>query len=214
MVPDPFLLTTNFDQSFLFLKKLFYALYKDVFETIILDYKECEQVDIDASMCMDILVDEFIDYYKKCSRRRIKTKLKEILPVNYQKESVAKTLFSIGTFLNIGRKQIKRDDIMLKKYILGPYAMKQTKITLSKSDLEISAQGYDVEGNPTPYWRNRIAEPDGGIRSTTHDMLLFMQEQMNTKDSAEWLSHQLTFGNAKQGTGLNWGISTTKEGYE
>ncbi len=102
---------------------------------------------------------------------------------------------------------------LLKKYILGPYAMRQTKIALSKSDFEIFAQGYDVEGNPTPYWRNRIAEPDGGIRSTTHDMILFMQEQMNTKDSAAWLSHQLTFGNAKQGTGLNWGISTTKEGY-
>ena len=102
---------------------------------------------------------------------------------------------------------------LLKKYILRPYAMKQTKITLSKSAFKSFAQGYDVEGNPSPYWRNRIAEPDGGIRSTTHDMLIFMQEQINTKNSATWLSHQLTFGNAKQGTGLNWGISTTKAGY-
>ena len=102
---------------------------------------------------------------------------------------------------------------LLKKYILGPYAMKQSKITMSKTDFRSFAQGYDVEGNPAPYWRNRIAEPAGGIRSTTHDMLIYAQEQMNTKDSAAKLSHQLTFGNAKQGTGLNWGISTTKEGY-
>jgi CubicO group peptidase (beta-lactamase class C family) len=102
---------------------------------------------------------------------------------------------------------------LLKKYILGPYGMKQTKITMSKTDFKSFAQGYDVEGNPAPYWRNRIAEPDGGIRSTTNDMLMYAQEQMNTKDSVAWLSHQLTFGNATQGTGLNWGISTTKAGY-
>jgi hypothetical protein len=119
VVPNPFSFTTNFDESFLFLKRLFYALYKDVFQKVTLDYTECEQVDIDASMCMDILLDEFIDYFKKCNKRRLKTKLKEIVPINFQKESVAKTLFSIGTFRNIGRTQIKRDDIIPFHLIKG-----------------------------------------------------------------------------------------------
>lgn len=102
---------------------------------------------------------------------------------------------------------------LLKKYILHPYGMKQTKISLSIADFKNFAQGYDVEGNIAPYWRNRIAEPDGGIRSTTHDMLLYMKKQLNTKDSAASLSHKITFGDTKRGTGLNWGISTTKEGF-
>ncbi len=38
MVPHPFSLTTNFNQSFLFLKRLFYAFHEDAFEIIILDY--------------------------------------------------------------------------------------------------------------------------------------------------------------------------------
>jgi CubicO group peptidase (beta-lactamase class C family) len=102
---------------------------------------------------------------------------------------------------------------LLKKYILEAYGMKQTKIFLSAQDRKNFAQGYDIEGKETPYWYNMLAEPAGGIRSTTHDMLLYMQEQLNSKDSAAWLSHQLTFGNMKEGTGLNWGIYTTKKGY-
>jgi CubicO group peptidase (beta-lactamase class C family) len=103
---------------------------------------------------------------------------------------------------------------MLKKFIFVPYAMNDTKISFSKPDHQNYAQGYDVEGKPTSYWRNRIAEPAGGIRSTVQDMMLYMRQQWNMGDSAAWLSHQLTFGNhLKQGTGLGWGISRTKAGH-
>lgn len=112
MIPHPFSLTINYDESLKFIYSLFYALYNDLFETIILDYSACEQIDIDASMCMDILVDEFIDYYNKCTKRKMKTRLKQILPQNYQKESVGRILFSIGTSKNVGRKEVKRDDII------------------------------------------------------------------------------------------------------
>lgn len=102
---------------------------------------------------------------------------------------------------------------LLKKYILNPYGMNQTKISLTKADFKKVSQGYDVEGNATSYWRNRIAEPGGGIRSTISDMLLYMKAQLNKNDSAACLSHKITFGDTKRGTGLNWGVSTTKEGH-
>jgi len=122
--------------------------------------------------------------------------------------------FAVGLLGIILEKVYKMNyEELLKKYIFEPYAMKQTRIGLSGMDSKTFAQGYDLEGSPTSYWRNKIAEPDGGIRSTAHDMLLYMQEQLNKKDSAAWLSHQLTYGSAKQGTGLNWGIYTTKKGY-
>jgi len=101
---------------------------------------------------------------------------------------------------------------LLQHYIFKPYKMSETTITLPPGTKKM-AQGYDVEGREAPYWRNRLAEPAGGIRSTAHDMLLYMKEQMNSKDSAAWLAHQLTFGTVKEGTGLNWGIYTTKKGY-
>lgn len=102
---------------------------------------------------------------------------------------------------------------LLKKYVLSPYGMKQTKISLSKPELQRLSQGYDVEGNTASYLRNRIAEPCGGIRSTPHDMLVYIKAQLDIKDSATQLAHKITFGDTKKGTGLNWGVSTTREGY-
>lgn len=103
---------------------------------------------------------------------------------------------------------------LLETYIFKPYKMSQSKITLMESDYKKFAQGYDVEGNNTKYWRNRLAEPAGGIRSTTNDMLLYIKEQLEAKNgSAAWLSHQLTWGDNKRGKGLNWGISSTKKNY-
>jgi CubicO group peptidase (beta-lactamase class C family) len=100
----------------------------------------------------------------------------------------------------------------LKKYILDPYHMRETKISLLPGDQKNFATGYDLEGTPTADWRNDLATPAGGIRSTTHDMLLYIQEQLNLRNKAAQLSHQLTFGDTNKGTGLNWGIATTKTG--
>lgn len=122
--------------------------------------------------------------------------------------------FAVGLLGTILEKVYRlKYEQLVKKYILSPYGMKQTKISLSKADFKKFSQGYDLEGNLAPYWRNRLAEPAGGIRSTTHDMLLYIKEQMNIKDTSAELSHKITFGDTQKGTGLNWGISTTKEGH-
>lgn len=102
---------------------------------------------------------------------------------------------------------------LLRKYIFQPYGMVHTSIALSRGELKRHAAGYDVEGNRTAYWRNRLAEPAGGIRSTPHDMLLYVRGQLDSRQAAAQLAHQLTFGNAQTGRGLNWGISTTKTGH-
>jgi CubicO group peptidase (beta-lactamase class C family) len=103
---------------------------------------------------------------------------------------------------------------LLEKYIFIPTKMTQSKITFTSTDFKKYAQGYGVEGDTTSYWRNRLAEPAGGIRSTTKDMLLYINAQLEAKkESATWLSHQLTVGDNQRGKGLNWNISTTKKGY-
>jgi CubicO group peptidase (beta-lactamase class C family) len=99
---------------------------------------------------------------------------------------------------------------LLKKYIADPYQMTQTKVTLSKSELAHYAQGYSMDGTAVPYWSNEFVSPAGGIRSSVADMLLFMQEQLNTNNKAAQLSHQVTFGTEKNGKGLLWGIDRTR----
>jgi CubicO group peptidase (beta-lactamase class C family) len=103
---------------------------------------------------------------------------------------------------------------LLEKYIFIPAKMAQSKIIFTKTDFLKYAQGYNTEGDTTSYWRNKLAEPAGGIRSTTKDMLLYINAQLEAKkEAATWLSHQLTIGDNQRGKGLNWNISTTKKGY-
>jgi CubicO group peptidase (beta-lactamase class C family) len=103
---------------------------------------------------------------------------------------------------------------LLEKYIFTPANMRQSKITFNKKDFKNYPQGYNTEGDTTGYWRNKLAEPAGGIRSTTKDMLLYIKAQLEAqKESAISLSHQLTVGDNNRGKGLNWHISTTKKGY-
>jgi CubicO group peptidase (beta-lactamase class C family) len=122
--------------------------------------------------------------------------------------------FGVGLLGNILEQVYQMDyDQLVKKYISDPYQMNDTKVVLHKNDFVNYAQGYGVEGNETQYWYNKLAEPAGGIRSTIHDMLLFIKGQLNTTDKAAQLTHQLTFGDVKEGNGLGWGIYTTKKGY-
>lgn len=118
-IPNPFSLTENYDESFLFLKQLFYCLYTDKIENIVLDYGNCERIDVDASVCMDVMLHEFIVYYESCRRRGLKNKLKSIVPIKFDKEPVKKILFSIGAFKNIKGIEIKYPDIIPFNLLIG-----------------------------------------------------------------------------------------------
>lgn len=121
--------------------------------------------------------------------------------------------FAVGLLGNILEKVYGMTyEQILRKYIFEPYKMSKSKIGFPKAAFKYYAQGYDVEGLTTSYWRNKLAEPAGGIRSTAYDMLLYMKEQLSAKNTAASLSHQLTFGTKQNGKGLSWGIGTTKTG--
>lgn len=112
-VPQIFSLTENDTESFLFLKRLFYTLHQDKLETIILDYKNCERIDLDASICMDILLQEFILHIRKCRQKRYPLVTQQIIPKNYNKNiNVLKTLFSIGAYSTLRGIRIPFTDII------------------------------------------------------------------------------------------------------
>lgn len=119
MVPNPFSLTTNQAKTMQFLKSLFYALHEDKLAEIMIDYEECDHIDLDASVCMDVMLREFIDYYKRCNRLIINKKIASIEPVNWQKDSVRKILFSIGSYKNIKGFEIKYQNLIPFHLIIG-----------------------------------------------------------------------------------------------
>lgn len=111
-IPETFSLIDNYQQSFEFLKRLFFCLYKGNCGKLILDYANCKRIDVDASICMDIILGEFIQYLKKCHTRGYSKVLpKEIKPINFQRAEIMKVLFSIGAYRNLKGLKINYPDI-------------------------------------------------------------------------------------------------------
>jgi len=110
-VPKCFSLIQNYEESFDFLKHLFVILDRNNLDNLIIDYERCERIDVDASMCMDVILMEFIFYINECRKLGYKAFKGGITPINYEKENIIKVLFSIGAYKNIKGVSIKFSDV-------------------------------------------------------------------------------------------------------
>jgi hypothetical protein len=112
LVPETFSLIENFEESFEFLKRLFTLFKREKIEEVIIDYSNCNRIDVDASICMDVILAEFIKHIRACERLGHKNLYpKRIKPINYQKDQIMKVLFSTGMYRNLKGLEIKFDDI-------------------------------------------------------------------------------------------------------
>ncbi len=111
-IPDIFSLTEDYSKSYAFLKRLFQVLHKQSVPKITFDYQNCKRIDVDASVCMDILLREFIRYYKSCKARGYPVKIVTIIPINYAEPHIEKILFSIGAYSTVKGISINFPDIL------------------------------------------------------------------------------------------------------
>lgn len=119
LIPETFSLIDNYGETSDFLKNFLNVLYKANFKELTIDYKNCIQIDVGASICMDIILTEFIEYFKKCWKNRYKIKVEKITPINFENHDIKKILFSIGAFANIRKFKIEYDDIIPFPMIIG-----------------------------------------------------------------------------------------------
>ena len=111
-VPEVFSIIENYTETTLFLRKFFNALCNQSFENIYIDYQFCREIDACASMCMDIILADFIEYYEKCIKGNHTVKINSINPINFNRYDIEKVLFSIGAYRNIKGFNIKFDNII------------------------------------------------------------------------------------------------------
>lgn len=111
-IPEVFSIIENYEETTVYLRKLFNALYFQSFENIIIDYGKCKQIDVCASMCMDIILSDFIRYFQNCVKDRHTIKIKEIKPINYRRYEIEKILFSIGAYSSIKGLKFDFDNII------------------------------------------------------------------------------------------------------
>ncbi len=118
-IPRIFSLIESYEETTSYLRKLFNALFNETHKEILIDYGECELIDVGASMCMDIILSEFFKYFDKSVKGRHTIKIKNVTPINFEKEEIKKILFSIGAFSSIKGVKIKFDNIHPFPIIVG-----------------------------------------------------------------------------------------------
>lgn len=101
LIPHIFSLLDNYEESYDFLRRLFFALYRGKTEQLILDYRYCERIDVDASICMDTMLADFIAYSNTNKSVGIHLNPLRIRPIRFEREEIKEVLFSIGAYRNI-----------------------------------------------------------------------------------------------------------------
>ena len=100
-LPKKFSLSQTPEDSYRFLKNLLYTLRFSQTRTIKIDYSKCEEIDLGASITMDIILKEYISYFEKLQSKHQQVPVQSIGAINIHNENVKRFLFSIGAHQTI-----------------------------------------------------------------------------------------------------------------
>jgi len=100
-VPEHFSLVDNYDDSLDFLKRLFNLLYFETVDEVVINYGKCNEIDVSASLVMDIILADFINYFNACEQARKPAKIEAIRTSNNDKYEIKKILYSVGAYKNL-----------------------------------------------------------------------------------------------------------------
>ncbi|GAB4010054.1 serine hydrolase domain-containing protein [Spirosoma migulaei] len=82
--------------------------------------------------------------------------------------------------------------------------------TFGSASPDLFAKGHDGKGNPMPAFTMKAMQAAGGLRYSAADLLKYAAYQLDERDKAIHLAHQLTWGNVEnQAFGLNWFLHKT-----
>lgn len=153
--------------------------------------------------------------YQNYDEKRMFTYLKNFKPyrevgVNYDYSN-----FAVGLLGNIlARQNSTNYEQLLTEKICKPLEMKHTKITIQGTDNQYFAQGYDEKGKEAHTWDLNTLAGAGGIRSTTNDMVKYVEANMNKApkrlQDAIGLTQKTTFSQGQNVIGLGWHFTTGK----
>lgn len=95
-------------------------------------------------------------------------------------------------------------DSLVKKYILAPNKMNNSRFLASISNSQSMAIGYDEKGNRMPYFTTTYMKGVGGLNSTTADLINFVKLQLDKHNPAVNLTHKTSFNAGYYSIGLSW----------
>jgi len=102
------------------------------------------------------------------------------------------------------------EELVIEK-ICKPNGLESTAIKLSTEQQSKFATGYNSNGRATPYWDLGDMAAAGGLKSSTKDMLAFLENNLLEKNEAIKLSTQTTYNKGEE-VAMGWHILKTKPG--
>ncbi|WP_429065443.1 serine hydrolase domain-containing protein [Chitinophaga sp. W2I13] len=103
---------------------------------------------------------------------------------------------------------------ILSNTILMPLQMKDTRIDIASLSAGRIAWPHNELRQVVPLWDISKLPAMGALRSSTADMVKFINANNHEISPAIALSHSVTFGTEKEGMGLNWFIHSSPQGYK
>ena len=107
----------------------------------------------------------------------------------------------------------KSFDELLDDFIFKKSGMNSTKIRLAEDEQSRLANGYDGKGNMMPHMPMPIWGAEGGMKSTSPDLINYMRLHLDTINPVVVESHRPNFYvNPTYSLGYYWGIEKNSEG--
>jgi hypothetical protein len=107
LVPKIFSLHENYEETLVFIKKIYFILDSEKIRKLVIDYSQCERVTADAVALKDSVLRMFIDYKRRCLKIGRIPSFENIYIRNWQKPNLDKVMFTTGSisyFLGIKRE--------------------------------------------------------------------------------------------------------------
>jgi CubicO group peptidase (beta-lactamase class C family) len=105
----------------------------------------------------------------------------------------------------------KSFDELVQEKIAIPLKMESTAMSLSENQKQFFALGYNSSGEPTPYWNLTDLAAAGGLKSSSADLLLFLEASLNNENETLKLASTPSFTNGNT-IGIAWHILKTRQG--
>lgn len=97
-IPQVFSLTENPDESYAVVRSIFAALIRQYTKEIVIDYRNCKKITLDAQVFLDIILKDVIHFYKFCNRiPKFQTKVVSISGRALHKPEIESLLYSVGS---------------------------------------------------------------------------------------------------------------------
>lgn len=111
-VPKCFSLIRKPQESYELIFHILQSLVNQKYRNIVIDYADCEEIDIDAQIFLDVILLHFINFLKDCQSKNINIPINKIGGNNFKNLEIKKILFSVGSNAIHRNEQIRYRDII------------------------------------------------------------------------------------------------------